>query len=175
MSFRKKLEWLIQYYGVAAVVVAIGLFMAVDVIVTMLSAPDHKLEVIFFDNRVSSEISMKIAEEMAEAAGLESVDLIAVSAYAPAVDMQRQAFTVRVSATGTDLLVVPKEEAMLLEKNDALKQEPILLTEDSGYERLIEEYCQENGQEYIREEVYLLIPREQSNPENADAAMQCLK
>ncbi len=61
MSLKQKIEWYLQYYGLATLVTIIIGIVLINFVITILFKTDEKLNVLIYDDRVSVEMSAKIA------------------------------------------------------------------------------------------------------------------
>lgn len=106
MPLRKKLQWLLQYYGVKAVVVIVVIVVLVSIIKSVLfPAPPADGIVMIYSDDIYPEYCMQYAEEMSEETGLT----IEVTGYVSSDMYGQAAFVTKLSVEQVDVLIVPTE------------------------------------------------------------------
>ena len=129
LTFRKKIEWLIHYYGIAAIVAVI----AVIVVISLVKS-------VFFPKPLEDMCVLILCEDMGQEEAFDLQDVIEantgktaqVSSYIVSDVYGRQAFSVRLNADTLDIVIAPGEEKDgMTESGYLVKSEPL-----TGYEDL---------------------------------------
>lgn len=107
MSFKKKLQWLVQYYGIVALVVIIGILVAFNFIKSVLSpAPMADVCVMILSDDIYTEDAIEMQFEMTNKFDCQ----IEVNAYMPSDPYGMQSFATRVMTDQIDIVIAPKNE-----------------------------------------------------------------
>lgn len=143
----KKVQWIIQYYGIAIVVTVISLCVVITVIKSIFGPGEvYAARVMIYDNGCSSDMGQFFQEELTAQFG-EPCEVVT---YRPDDPVQNQAFIVRLNAE-LDILLAPEAEMQELWKNgyftEMEKIEP-----DAYYYQVMKEY---SG--YQTEDIYIGI------------------
>ncbi len=164
MDFSKKVQWLIQYYGLAAVIVIVVLIFAVSFLKTVLFPEKVCLEMIVLDDGLGTEqqeaLNAEIKELLSDAEGKAEVTF-----FYKGDAVQQQAFTVRVAAGGLDLVIVPEKELQWMDESGYFTEEPAEVPKESRYGKI---------RVGTGEKVYIGIPADSKNAENGKKVMEYL-
>ena len=167
MTLKEKAEWLIHYYGMAALCAAAGILVVGYLIFSMLGGNDEEyaLSVLILDDRVDTERCEKLENELEKILDGQ----VEVVSYTSAVMEQMQAFSVRTTAGGIDLLIAPENEVRQLDENQYFSGDYRILQEESRYEKLVYEKA---AMGYAAP--YIGVVNTGENKDNAVAAMEYL-
>ena len=118
LSLRAKLQWIIQYYGVAIAIGAIAIFVGIVLVQSLFGpAEDYAIRVMILDDRQSADLCQAFAQELCDALGGECD----VTSYLERDDDQRQAFVVRLMSDNLDIVIAPAEQTEQLLQNGFLR------------------------------------------------------
>ncbi len=164
MDFSKKVQWLIQYYGLAAVIVIVVLIFAVSFLKTVLFPEKVCLEMIVLDDGLGTEqqeaLNAEIKELLSDTEGKAEVTF-----FYNGDAVQQQAFTVRVAAGGLDLVIVSEKELQWMNESGYFTEEPVEVPKESRYGKI---------RVGTGEKVYIGIPADSKNAENGKKVMEYL-
>ncbi len=167
MTLKQRVQWLLQYYGLKAACVVAAIGVVIYLIFSMLGGNEEEygLSVLILDDRVGTEKSETLKNEMEELLDCP----VEVVSYTSTVMEQMQAFSVRTTAGGIDLMIAPENEMQQLRSNNYFSGDYRLLPEKCRYEKLVyEEAAMGNAAKYIG------VARTGENQENATVAMEYL-
>lgn len=106
LSFKKKLQWLVQYYGVVALISVIVLFVAGYFIKSVLApAPIADVCIMILSDEVYTEEAIEMQYNLSK----ELDCAIDVSAYMVSDPYGMQSFATRIMADQIDIVVAPKD------------------------------------------------------------------
>lgn len=132
LSFKKKIEWLLQYYGVTALAVLAAILIIGYLIFSIFGPhPEPVLRVLILDDGVSFEDVEQLRGELEILLG----DPVELSAYMPSDPNQMQAFSVRLVGDKLDLVIAPQPQMDEMEKN-GLILEKSRIPADGSYRQL---------------------------------------
>lgn len=135
MPFRKKIQWILHYYGLAIVAVITVIAVVFTLLYRMFGPhTDSLVKILILDERCSDEDRMLIHKELTELFG----DECEVTSYVPNVEEQFRAFVVRLTGDEVDFVIAPETQIKELENNQYF-QEIYKLSDDCHYYRLTDE------------------------------------
>ena len=107
MSLGRKLQWILQYYGVTIAVAAVAIFVGVVLIQSVFGpADDYAIRVMILDDRQSADICRAFSEDLREVLSGECD----VTSYHESDAEQMQAFAVRLLTDHLDIVIAPAEQ-----------------------------------------------------------------
>ena len=115
LSLGRKLQWIVQYYGVTIVIAAIALCVGIVMVRTFFGpAENYALRVMILDDHSSADLCRVFGAELGEVLGGECD----VTSYLKSDPDQMQAFAVRLMADNLDIVIAPADETQqLLQSN----------------------------------------------------------
>ena len=118
MPLKKKLQWLMQYYGVTAIVTLLIVFVAVWFIKSVFFAdPIEDVCVLIYSDEVLEEECARYKEEIEKNTG-HSAEVVV---YHLSDAYGSQAFAAKVGTDQTDVVIAPEHEMTLLNENGFLR------------------------------------------------------
>ncbi len=129
LTFPKKIQWVLQYYGVTALVVVAAVCVGV-VFFNAVFGPgeQYDLRVMALDDRLSVEQCQAFADELGELVG----GPCDVTSYLESDMSQMQAFVVRLTTDPLDLVIAPEDQMEQLIENGYVAA-GLQLQDDSRY------------------------------------------
>lgn len=107
LSLKQKIEWLLQYYGVVAVVAVIALIVAVIFIKSvMFPEPMSDVCVLILSDTLTQEEAYDVENVIEDKTGKTAQ----IAVFGESDVYGRQAFSAKLTADELDLVVAPKEE-----------------------------------------------------------------
>lgn len=107
LPFKKKLQWLVQYYGVVALISIIAVFIVINLVKSILfPAPAADVCIMILNDNTDTEKSIEMQYELSK--DLECK--VEVSAYMPSDPYGMQSFATRVMSDQLDIVIAPKDE-----------------------------------------------------------------
>ena len=129
LTFPKKIQWVLQYYGVTMLVAAAAVFVGVIFFKSVFGpAEQYALRVMALDDRLSAEQCRTFARELGELVGGECD----VTSYLESDPAQMQAFAVRLTTDPLDLVIAPEDTMEQLVENGYVAA-GLRLQDDSRY------------------------------------------
>ena len=117
MSFFKKLEWVVQYYGVTILVSIVAVLVVISLAKTFFGPKDRgDMRLILLDDGVSSELCTVFREEISGQINGE----VEMTSYAKSDPAHMQAFSVRLLADDLDIIIAPETEMLEMAGNGYL-------------------------------------------------------
>lgn len=136
MTFSKKAEWLIQYYGVTVIVSVLAAAVIISLAVTFFGPKDRgDMRIIILDDGVSSELCMVFKGEIDREINGETE----MTSYAKSDPTHMQAFSVRLLSDDLDLIIAPEAEMLEMAGNGYL-----LPYEQDGLTEFYGDFSEEN-------------------------------
>lgn len=133
LPFLKKIQWVLQYYGVTMLVTVIAAAVAVVFFKAVFGPGEqYVLRVMALDDRLSVDQCRTFAQELEEKLGGECD----VTSYLASDFSQMQAFAVRLTTDPLDLVIAPEEQMEQLIENGYVAA-GLQLQEDSRYMQAI--------------------------------------
>ena len=162
LSFWKKVQWVLQYYGLAMVVTALAAFV-IAVFLKPVFGPgeQYALRVMILDDRQSPELCQAYSEQLGALLGGECD----VTSYAESGMYEMQAFVVRLTSDELDLVIAPEEQMEQLMENGYLT-DMTELADDSLY------WVTAHGGEPAARPYYIGRTILSANPDNVPAAIE---
>ncbi len=107
MSFGKKVEWLVQYYGVATIAIIVAVLVCIYLIKSIFMPADYEdLCVLIYSDEISAEDADMLCNSLQEKTG----KTIAVLRYGESDAYGSQSFALKLSDTVLDIVIAPDEE-----------------------------------------------------------------
>lgn len=107
LSFKQKIEWLLQYYGLTAVFTVIALTVAVIFIKSVLfPEPLPEVSILILSDAMTQEEANGLQADIEASTGHTAL----VSAFIVSDLYGKQAFSMKVTSDVVDIVVSPKEE-----------------------------------------------------------------
>ena len=117
MRFSKKLEWLVQYYGLTVFFSILAVIVVVSLAITFFGPKDRgDIRVIILDDGVSSELCTVFREEINREINGEAE----MVSYAKSDPTHMQAFSVRLLSDDLDIVIAPETEMLEMAGNGYL-------------------------------------------------------
>lgn len=117
MSFSKKMEWLVQYYGITVLVSVIAVVVVFSLAKTMFGPKDRgDIRILILDDGVPSELCITFKEDISNRINGETE----LSSYAKSDPTHMQAFSVRLTADDVDIIIAPEAEMLEMAGNGYL-------------------------------------------------------
>ena len=136
MSFRQKLEWLVQYYGVTAIVCVIAILVAFSLAKSFLSGNEKgDMRIIILDDCMPSETCYSFQKEISRIIEGEAE----ITSYAKSDPIHMQAFSIRLTADDLDIVIAPATEMLEMAGNGYL-----IPYEPGGITEFFSDYSEEN-------------------------------
>ena len=129
MRLTEKIQWILQYYGVAIGVAIVAIFVAVVFITSIFETDEYALRVLILDDRQTAEQCGEFSRELSAMLSGECD----VTSYRGDSEEQMQAFVVRLMTDALDLVIAPEAEMAQLAENGYLRSSAVL-GEESFYE-----------------------------------------
>lgn len=161
LSFRRKAQWVLQYYGVAIVVGIVALVVAASFLGSVLGpGENYALKIMILDERQSADNCQAFAGELSEQVGGECE----ITSYAPGATYEMQAFAVRLTSDELDVIIAPGEQAReLLANGYLLEMEPL---EPNSRYQIVTRGGEPGG------DIYIGRAARSKNQDNASIAMR---
>ena len=129
LTFPKKIQWVLQYYGVTMLVIAAAVFVGAVFLKSVFGPGDqYALRIMALDDRLSTEQCRTFAQELGELVGGECD----VTSYLESDTAQMQAFVVRLTTDPLDLVIAPEDTMEQLVENGYVAA-GLQLQDDSRY------------------------------------------
>ena len=129
LTFPKKIQWVLQYYGVTVLVIAAAVAVGVVFFKSVFGPGEqYALRVMALDDRLSVEQCGTFAGELGELVGGECD----MTSYQESNFSQMQAFVVRLTTDPLDLVIAPEDQMEQLVENGYVAA-ALQLGEDSRY------------------------------------------
>lgn len=161
LSFWQKVQWILQYYGLAMVITALAAFVIVVFVKSVFGPGEqYALRVMILDDRQSTELCQAYSEQLGALLGGECD----VTSYAESAVYEMQAFVVRLTSDELDLVIAPEEQMEQLMENGYLT-DMTELPDDCLY------CVTAHGGEPVEERYYIGETVRSGNPDNVPAAM----
>ena len=129
LPFLQKVQWVLQYYGVTALVVVIAVAVAAVFLKSVFGPGEqYALRVMALDDRLTTEQCQTFARELGELVGGECD----VTSYLESDTVQMQAFAVRLTTDPLDLVIAPEDQMEQLVENGYVAA-ALRLQDDSRY------------------------------------------
>ena len=129
LPFLQKIQWLVQYYGVTALVAAVTVAVAVVFFRSVFGPGEqYALRVLVLDDRLSVDQCRTFARELGEKLGGECD----MTSYLESDAAQMQAFAVRLTTDPLDLVIAPEDQMEQLIDNGFVAA-GLELQDDSRY------------------------------------------
>ncbi len=117
MSLKKKIQWLIHYYGVILLACLAGIFVVGYFVKTVFFAPPAAdVHVLMLSDQVSEEMTVEYEQEISQMTG-KSVE---IENYSESDTYGTQAFAAKVGTDVLDLVIAPEKESTMLAENGFL-------------------------------------------------------
>lgn len=162
MSLSRKIQWVIQYYGLTIAVVAAVVIVGTVFLKSVFGPADtYAIRVMILDDRQSADICRDFSEELSTILSGECD----ITSYLESETYQMQAFVVRLITDDLDLVIAPEHVVVQMVENGYFIR-AMKLEEDSYY-------YEATGRNTAEEEeaIYIGEPRSSQNTENIPAAM----
>lgn len=160
LSFWKKVQWILQYYGLAMVITALAVFVLVVFIKSVFGPGEqYALRVMILDDGQTTELCQAYSQQLGALLGGECD----VTSYAESAVYEMQAFVVRLTSDALDLVIAPEEQMEQLRQNGYLTDMTKL--EDDSF------YCVTRGGEPDGQDYYIGQTIQSVNPDNVPAAL----
>ena len=119
LSLRQRVQWILQYYGVAIAVAAVALVAAASFLTSALGPGEsYAAKVMILDDRQSADNCQVFARELSERLG----GACEVTCYAPSAMYEMQAFAVRLTSDELDVIIAPGVQMRELRQNGYLRE-----------------------------------------------------
>lgn len=146
MSIRKKIQWIIHYYGIAIIVGIVAVCVISNLMGRILGEKENYLaKVMILDDRCSEDDRLRIWKELEEELG----GVCEVTSYLASDENQFQAFVVRLTGDKLDVIIAPEKEIRELEENSYF-QEIYKIEESAYYNQAVDEEAH-----YMDKDIYL--------------------
>jgi len=150
LTFKQKIEWLVHYYGVTAIVAVIALVVVISLVKTFLF-PDPLSDMVIVV--LSENMGQLEADELQTQIEEKTGKTVLVSAYIVGDVYGQQAFSARVTADTIDVIIAPENERNLMEESGYLTLvEPL-----SGYDSLYIGTTMKSRQGELLDETYKIV------------------
>lgn len=120
LSLKEKIQWLVQYYGIAACVIAVAI---VVIVIFMKSVffpePISDICVLVLEDGVTVEDTERVQEVLEQLTG-KSVDVVS---YTVTDLYGKDAFAVKLTSDQLDIVIAPYDETMQMMQTGYLKEE----------------------------------------------------
>lgn len=161
LSFWQKVQWVLQYYGLAMVITALVVFVLVVFIKSVFGpGEEYALRVMILDDRQTTELCQTYSQQLGELLG----GACDITSYAESAQYEMQAFVVRLTSDELDLVIAPEEQMEQLMANGYLTgMSP--LSDDSLY------WVTAHGGRPEERTYYIGQTVRSGNPDNVPAAV----
>lgn len=123
LSFKQKIEWLIQYYGLVTIVVIVALFVLFSFLKAVLfPAPVADVCVLIYSDEVNDE---RVSELEATLENITDKN-IEISKISPSSVYGNQALAARLTDENLDLVISPVTERDYMEESDFLEESIVI-------------------------------------------------
>ena len=119
LSFKKKIEWLIQYYGLAAIAVLVTIGVIISLVKAIFfPAPPADICVLIYSDEVNDQFVVEL-EEIIEADTGKNIEVTKIS---PSSAYGNQALSARLTDENLDLVLAPITETDYMKESDFLTE-----------------------------------------------------
>lgn len=164
LSRKSKIQWLLEYYGVKAVIGVVVLIVLISFFKSVFFSQKYDANVMILDTRMGRDESVQLQQDLEQVLQGKK---IRYCSYTKSDENQMQAFSIRVMSDHLDMLIVPETEALELLRNGYWLEEPVELTATSNYEKYRAALDKmENPADIYYEKLYIGIPADCKQEEN---------
>lgn len=117
LPFRKKIEWFVQYYGIATVAVIVAIIVCISLVKAIIMPAEYEdVCILIYSDEISAEDADLICADLQDLTG----KTISVLRYGVSDTYGSQSFALKLSDTVLDIVIAPEEETQKLAQNGFL-------------------------------------------------------
>lgn len=162
----KKIRWFLDYYLKTTLFLLLGIGVAIYFILSFFGLRDEQkigLNVLILDDRITEGKIVKMGDFLQNEIG-EQVD---ISGYGRKDQNQRDAFAVKTTTDGIDIVIAPHDEMQMLYENKYISEYEETTKAALWYEKLMEEESEDT--------IYIASATRGDHPENGAKIRNGLK